>query len=145
MRRLEHLTLVLMLDVNHTDPPASGVDTDGPTFYDLHIAPPGRFEHHHSELLGAEPAGAPRVRYRNRLGREIGTMPADQARTGEDVRAGQRNIEPAFRRRRISTLRRIVKPSSAPAMRLGRLRHGLEKRDLGRIGGREHVATTVEI
>src|SRR5215204_2560102 len=123
MRRLEHLTLVLMLDVNRTNPPASSVDADGPAFYNLHVARAGRFQHHHSELLGAEPAGAPRVRYRNRLGREIGKMPADQARIGDDVRTSQRNIETAFRRRRISTLRRIVKPSSAPAMRLGRLRH----------------------
>ena len=54
-------------------------------------------------------------------------------------------VETAIGRRRVGTLGRIMKPGGAPATRLGRFRHRLKKRNLARVGGREHIATPIEI
>jgi hypothetical protein len=49
--------------------------------------------HNHAKLLGAQPAGAARVRHCHGLGREIRKVPPDQTGIGDDIRAGQGKVE----------------------------------------------------
>jgi hypothetical protein len=60
MRRRERLTLVLTFDVNRTNATVSGVDADDPAVHDPRAARAGRFQHHHSELLGKDRTGIER-------------------------------------------------------------------------------------
>ena len=102
-------------------------------------------QHHHAELLRAQPAGTARMRDRDGVGVEKGEMAADQRAVGDDVRTRQRKIEAALRRRRVDTRRGIVKARRSRAARLGGLRHRPQKRDLRRIGGGEQVAAAIQI
>ena len=60
-------------------------------------------------------------------GARYGKVPADQARIGDDVRAGEREIEAALGRGRVGARRRVVKPRRPAAARLGHLRHRLQE------------------
>ena len=142
---LDRLALTLMLNVNRAHPPSGRVDADDLAPQELHPALPGRLQHHHSELLGAEPASAPRVRHRHRLWRQIGKVPADEARIGDDIRTVKREIEAMLGRRRIRARCRIVNSRGAAAPHFGRRRHGVQERDFSCVGGCEHVATTIQI
>ena len=75
-----------------------------------------RLQHGHAELLGAQPAGAPRMQHRHGLGREIGKVPADRASVGDDIRPGERRRPPATACRR-STPSRETSRGRCPAPR----------------------------
>ena len=68
---LERLAFAVALDLDRAHPPAGGIDADDLAAQQLHAALARRLQHHHAELLRAEPAGAARMRHRDRLGREI--------------------------------------------------------------------------
>ena len=70
MRRFERLAFaVAARPATDANASAAGVDADDLAAHELHAALAGGFEHHHAELLRAQPAGAPRVRDRHGLGR----------------------------------------------------------------------------
>ena len=81
MGRLQRQPLALLVDVHGPHPSAGRVDADHLAPHELRAVLAGRLQHEHAELLGAEPAGAARVRNRDGLLGEIGKMPADQARS----------------------------------------------------------------
>ena len=117
MRRFERAALALLLHVDCANPAAAGVDTHDLAAHEPHPARPGRLEHRHAELLGAQPAGSPCVQHRHSFGREIGKVPADRASVGDDICPGERGV---LGRWRVGARARLMKPRPPAALRLGR-------------------------
>jgi hypothetical protein len=145
MRRRQRPAFPLLLDLYRANPAAGRVESDDPSLHDLHTARADRLQHHHAKLLGAEPSGAAGMGESDRFRGEKWEVLADQACIGDDVRSRQPIVETAFGRGRIGALRRIVESRGPSPTRLGRFCHRFKESDLARIGGREHVAPTVEI
>ena len=90
---LQLLPLALLLDDHLGEAVAAGLGGDEPAAQEFDALLPRRLQHHHAELLGAEPAGAARVRDDLGRGRKIGEVAADQRLVGDDVGAREREIE----------------------------------------------------
>src|SRR2546423_1348449 len=81
-----------VVDLNRAHALTVRLDADAFRTQQLHAALARRLQHHHAELLRAEPAGAARMRHRDGLRAEIRKVPADQTRVRDDVRAGERRL-----------------------------------------------------
>ena len=92
MRCFERFSLTLTLDFNRANTPSCDVDAYDLASQELRSALSGRLQHDHAKLLGAQPAGAARVRHCHSLGREIRKVPPDQTGVGDDISAGQGEV-----------------------------------------------------
>jgi hypothetical protein len=119
MGRLDGPALALLVDLNVPHAAAGHAGLDNSTPDELGAVLTRGFEHHHPELLRAQPARAAGMNDRHGLIGEIGKMLADQIPVGDEVGTRQGKIEAAFGRGHVVIGSPLVDPDRTCTVHLG--------------------------